>query len=98
MSFTVSNVALIERGALVATFEVTLDAEEFRDAVSFDAVLLLGPYGYFAVPAGIRDYARAMRTRTYLSRAFSKAICAIVKDTLRLKDPPPPDYDTDQGE
>jgi hypothetical protein len=98
MSFTVSNIALIESGGLIATFEVTLDADDFRDAVSFDALLCLGPYGYFTAPAGLRDKTGSWHTRTWLSRAFSKALCAFVKDTLRLKDPPPPDYNADRGE
>jgi hypothetical protein len=90
VSFSISNIRQIEIGGLVATFEVSMTAGDFADAVTFDALLCSGPYGYFVNPASVRDQTGKWRTPLWFSRPFAKALCALVMEALELKEPQRP--------
>jgi hypothetical protein len=84
MSFSISDGRIIDRGALIATFKVTLTTGTFLNAVTFEARLLYGPHGYFALPVNIRDQAGYWQRPFSLSRSFCKAICAAALEALNL--------------
>jgi hypothetical protein len=84
MSFSISDVRIIDRGSLIAKFNVTLTTDRFPNAVTFQARLLHGPHGYFALPINVRDQAGTWQRTFSFSQAFCKAICAAVLARLNL--------------
>lgn len=88
MSASISSIRAIGSGGLIASFEVNVTIGNFAEAVTFEALLMHGPFGYFVVPAGVRDSTGAWQARMWLTRGFAKALCSHVVRELKLEEHP----------